>query len=249
VHFLIAPEEGLLAIDNQPLNIDMSSMPKNISIIAYNCSNGVGQVEYNDRLKLFDWFGDVSPYIQFLNKWLTVAAALTATPLTLPQSKYVQIGLVDALYNSKRQAPIAALGYNWDASDPAVAAMQAALASWDVVAAASAADAALAQSVNGMTIDTQTVQNPGPPGGQTWTSTSTHSGINAPGMALGPTVFWPTYNYTALVQLTMAQMRVIIDQIHQRQMNLDSVRQSKETAIKLKTSIADVIAYDIVSGW
>jgi hypothetical protein len=251
VHFLIAPEENIMAIDNQPMYIaDMSSVATNISIIAYNCSNGVGMVEYNDRLKLFDSFSDMSPYIPFFNQWLVVAETFTSMPLTLPQAKYVKIGLTEATFNSKRQAPIAFAGFNWDASDPAVVLMQNALATWDVAAAASAADAQLAANVSGMTIDTQTTFT-GSGGSISAVSTSTHSAVGAPGPVTGPTVKWPTYPSPpgTLVNLTMSAMRSLIAAINQRMQNLNTVRTNKETAINHLTTIADVIAYSVLSGW
>ncbi len=242
-----------MAIDNQPMYIDMSSAPSNIAIVAYNCETGLGLVEYNDRLKLFDAIGDMSPYLPFFNQWLTIASTFTQMPLTLSQAKYVQTGLIDAYFNSKRQAPIAYGGFTWDASDAAVARMMAVLAAWDVASAASAADAQLAANVNAMSISTSaSLVNPGSGGvnfGTGISASSSHSGVSAPGAVKGPVVPWPPYQSTTLINMTMSDMRGLIDAINQRRNNLAAIQQSKITAVNHIGTIPQVIAYDITAGW
>jgi hypothetical protein len=155
--FVIARSEAIMAIDNQPLAIDSSALASNISIVAYDCSAGKGSIEYSDSLRVLTPFTDVTPYVAFPNTWLTAAAALVAMTLTLAQAKRVKIGLIDGIFNSKRQLPISYAGQTWDATDPALTAMQAAVNAWDVAAALSSGDAALASNINTMKLSVNLV--------------------------------------------------------------------------------------------
>jgi hypothetical protein len=154
VDFVVARSEGIVAIDNQPLAVDTSPLATNIELIAYDCTNGSGKIEYNDRLRLLDTFIDVTPYVRFVNAWLSQAALITTTPLTLPLAKNIKLALVDGIFNSKRQLPITTLGRTWEATDQALMGMQAAVVSWDIAAAASSADTSLTHNFNGMGINT-----------------------------------------------------------------------------------------------
>lgn len=127
--FVIATFEGVVSIDNQPLGVDTTSLPANVAVVAYDCSSGAGNIEYNDRLRILEPLLDPTPYQVVLNNWLKVAAALTAMPVTLVQAKHVKIGIVNGIYNGKRQLPVTAIGHTWDASDTAYADMQAAITS------------------------------------------------------------------------------------------------------------------------
>jgi hypothetical protein len=73
-------------------------------------------------------------------------------PVTLAQAKRVKIGIIDGIFNSKRQLPVNLFGQTWEATDQAMLGMQAAVNAWDVGAAISAGDAALAANVNAMTL-------------------------------------------------------------------------------------------------
>lgn len=159
-----------MSIDNQPLAIDTSPLVANIEIVAYDCSRGSGNLEYNNSLRVLSPFTDVMPYAPFVNAWITAAAAIIGMTITLAQAKTVKLGLVDGIFNSKRQLPISYAGQTWDASDQALAGMQAAVNSWDIAAAISAGDAALANSVNGMSLQvilTQSASQPSGAGGDT----------------------------------------------------------------------------------
>jgi hypothetical protein len=148
--FVIARDEGIMSIDNQPLAIDTSALASNIALVAYDCSGGKGNIEYENSLRVLAPFIDVLPYAAFPNTWLTAAAALVGMPVTLAQAKRVKIGLVDGIFNSKRQLPISYAGNMWDATDQAMIGMQAAINSWNIAADISAADKALADNVNTM---------------------------------------------------------------------------------------------------
>jgi hypothetical protein len=129
VDFVIATSEGVVSIDNQPLGVDTTTLPANVAVVAYDCSSGAGNIEYNDRLRILEPLLDPTPYQAVLNNWLVEAAAQTVMPVTLAQAQRVKIGIVNGIYNGKRQLPITAIGYTWDASDTAYADMQAAITS------------------------------------------------------------------------------------------------------------------------
>jgi hypothetical protein len=129
VDFVIATSEGVVSIDNQPLGVDTTSLPTNVAIVAYDCSTGAGNIEYNDRLRILEPLLDPTPYQTVLNNWLVAANALTTVKITLAQAKRVKIGIVNGIYNGKRQLPVTAIGHTWDASDTAYADMQAAITS------------------------------------------------------------------------------------------------------------------------
>lgn len=163
--FVIARSEAIMAIDNQPLEIDSSALASNISMVAYDCSAGKGSIEYSDSLRVLTPFTDVTPYVAFPNTWLTAAAALVAMPLMLAQAKRVKIGLIDGIFNSKRQLPITYAGQTWEATDQALLGMQAAVNSWDIAGAISSGDAALANNVNTMQLRVILTQNASQPPG------------------------------------------------------------------------------------
>ncbi len=152
--FVISRDEGIVAIDNQPLAIDTSPVPANVAMVAYDCTSGAGSIEYNDRLRLLEPFIDLTPYSSYVNAWLTAATAIAAMPITLAQAKNVKLGLVDGVFNSKRQLPIAALGYTWDATDQSMLGMQSAIMAWDVAAAITNADNQFSAAVNAASVQT-----------------------------------------------------------------------------------------------
>jgi hypothetical protein len=160
---VIAIDDGVMSIDNQPLAIDTSAFPANVSLVAYDCKSGSGSIEYNDRLRLLVPLTDVTPYAAYVNNWMTAAALVSGMPLTLAQARTVKIGLVDGIFNSKRQLPIFAIGNNWDATDESLIGMQAAITAWDVANAITIGNSVVADSVNNMGIyvstTTSTVTN------------------------------------------------------------------------------------------
>jgi hypothetical protein len=291
--FVISRDEGIVSVDNQPLAVATSSVPANVAMVAFDCSGGAGNVEYNDRLRLLEPFIDVTPYLALINAWLS-AAAMMGMPITLAQAKMVKIGLVDGIFNSERQLPIDTQNYTWDASDPSFLGMQAAVMAWDVAGAITQADATFAANVNGMTVQTphtgvaanaiagvySSIANyfsaswpysgTRPPLGGSWGPSTNYvysvyggdvtqqpnvgmqkSPINAPSASVlaGPPIDWPPINSTVLVRLSMASMRAIIWAIQWRRTQLQTTRLFKESAINALTTIADVIAYDVSSGW
>jgi hypothetical protein len=145
--FLIARSEGIVSIDNQPLGVDTSALPVNVAIVAYDCSGGAGNIEYSDQLRVLAPFIDITPYVPFANTWLTAASAIVGMPVTLAQAKRVKIGLVDGIFNSKRQLPINYVGNTWDATDQSMIGMQTMINAWSVETDITTADAILADNM------------------------------------------------------------------------------------------------------
>jgi hypothetical protein len=152
--FVISRSEGIVSIDNQPLVINTSSVPANVAIVVYDCSSGAGSIEYNDRLRILEPFIDLTPYASFINAWLTAAAAITGMPVTLAQAKTVKLGLVDGIFNSKRQLPISYAGRTWDATDQSMLGMQAAIAAWDIAQSITNGDNQFSNNVNAISLQT-----------------------------------------------------------------------------------------------
>ena len=70
--FLIAAAQGQMAIYNVALPINTSALPSNVAYIVWNGDNG--EIEYNSSLALRTDITDPSPYQQFVNEWMTIAA-------------------------------------------------------------------------------------------------------------------------------------------------------------------------------
>jgi hypothetical protein len=278
--FVISRDEGIVSIDNQPLAIDTSPVPVNVDLVVYDCSGGAGNIEYNDRLRLLEPFIDLTPYTPFVNSWLTQASALVF-PITLTQAKNVKIGLVDGIFNSKRQLPITTQGQTWDATDQSMMGMQAAVTAWDIAQDVTSADAQFANKVNGPLltcirtadivtsactgtgasfpyynsglggVNSPTFLNAASGGGVTQQPmVQTSKSQIAPATPLtGPPIDWPPLNSTVMVRLSVAQMRSLISSIQQRRNSLQSTRLTKTNAINAKLNVADIIAYDVTTGW
>jgi hypothetical protein len=291
---VIARSEGIMSIDNQPLAIDMSPLAANIELIAYDCTAGSGNIEYSNSLRVLSPFIDVTPYAPFANTWLTAANAVVGMPVTLAQAKRVKIGLVDGIFNSKRQLPISYAGNTWDATDQAMVGMQATINAYDIAADIAAGDATLASNVNTMQLNVNLnvpASQPAATGGTTayiryasavspktgskgpWTPTFVNSpswifpsGVSGGGInqqpsyygskssitykqTAGPNVSWAPLNATTPVTMSTASMRTLISNIQARRASLQATRLTKTNAINLKTTIADIITYDVTAGW
>jgi hypothetical protein len=274
---VIARSEGVVSIDNQPLAIDTTPVPSIVSIVAYDCSGGAGNIEYNDRLRLLEPFIDVTPYVSLVNAWLT-AAELVA--ISLAQAKQVKIGLVDGIFNSKRQLPIMTQGNTWDATDQSLLGMQSSVMAWDVAGAVTVADAILSDNVNKVqylgampvgvaasaavaTTGTVSYYDAGVDSGATSTFATGASGggvTQQPVVVASkggvdsaplsqPTIDWPPLNSTVMVRMSMANMRALITSIQTRRTSLQNTQIAKKNAINALTTVAAVIAYDVTTGW
>ena len=124
MQFLILRAENLVVIDNAAIEINCSALPANVAMIVWH--DDIGKIEYNDRPAMRTDFTDPSPYIPFLNAWMT-AFSTQVPPLQLPQAKKVKTDLVEALYDYKRREPYT-YGWVYDANDEAVMFMNSTLA-------------------------------------------------------------------------------------------------------------------------
>jgi hypothetical protein len=157
MNFVMVRSDGVMSVDNETEVVDLTTLASNIEIAAFNTVTAIGNLEYNDRPRLLEPFADPTPYQPQLNAWITAVAARPALPLSLAQSKVVKNGLIDGIYNFKRQQPILAFSLLWDATDSALAAMISALETWDIVGAINSAFASVANEVNSMGITTTTI--------------------------------------------------------------------------------------------
>src|SRR5215469_412714 len=113
--FWMVVHVNAMAVDNAGvIGMDYSTLPSNVEIVEWK--NGLGQIEYNDRPRLRENFIDITPYCSLFQQYMNLVIGIT-----LDQAKKIQIDLIAALFDSKRQAPyhhpVAAGDYYWDASD------------------------------------------------------------------------------------------------------------------------------------
>ena len=128
----VLPGQGRVTVDDATLTgIDCSSVPNNIYLIQMLETKGEmkGEILYNhsDRVPVREKFTDISPYIPLFNQWMNAAQSSppgVSPPVTLTQAQTVKITMVNALFHSKRQAPITSGGQTYDASDENVSNMQ-----------------------------------------------------------------------------------------------------------------------------
>jgi hypothetical protein len=159
MNFVMVRSDSIMSIDNETSIVSLAALAPNLEIVAFDTTTAKGNVEYNDRPRLLEPFADPTPYQPQINAWITNVAARSALPLTLTQAKLIKNGLVDGIFNFKRQQPIT-LGTNvWDATDSALAAMISALEAWDIVQDINSAFASTANEVNSMGITTYTFTN------------------------------------------------------------------------------------------
>jgi hypothetical protein len=104
--------------------IDCSSVPANIYMIRWWGTNGEILYNHADRLPVREKFIDITPYVPLFNQWMSIANSSPPSPsppIALPQAKTVKIDMLNALFDSKRQAPyhypVASGDYWWDATD------------------------------------------------------------------------------------------------------------------------------------
>lgn len=109
------------SVDNAVVSgLDFSALDPDIWMVQW--IDGKGEIERQDTGTdenlngLREPFVDVTPYAPLFQQFLTLCPLLT-----LPQAKKVQIDLINAIFDGKRQLPfhypVAAGDYWWDASD------------------------------------------------------------------------------------------------------------------------------------
>jgi hypothetical protein len=134
MNFVAIRSENRMSIDNSVIELDLSGrLAPNIELLIWRGAAGVGEIEYNDRPRALQQFGDVMPYIGLVDYFLSAANAQTnAIPatfnLTLETAQRIKSGAVEIIYNSKRRLPIYAWTssgtYWWSASDDSVISAQ-----------------------------------------------------------------------------------------------------------------------------
>jgi hypothetical protein len=153
----IIPGKQIVTVDDAPMdNIDCSTVPLGIYLIRWWGTSGEILYNHDTQLPVREPFTDMTPYINLFNKWMAAAeipGSVTrmnegSPPITVPQAKQVKTSMVDALFASKRQMPVSAYGYTWDASDNATGAMTDQIAALSGTDAINSAVGALAASVN-----------------------------------------------------------------------------------------------------
>jgi hypothetical protein len=124
VNFNINRPLNWMHIDGDALELDTSELPPNVIRVKWNGSEGF--IDYSNLI-LSQRITDASPYQVYLDRWTT--AKLTATPSPiLQEAQAIKIGLVNMLYDIKRQADYAyAVAADasavWEANDGAMANM------------------------------------------------------------------------------------------------------------------------------
>jgi hypothetical protein len=152
----VVPSNSIVCVDDAALTVDCSDIAANIYMMRWWGTDGEILYNHSDRLPVREPFVDISPYIPAFNRWIVASenpsivarTAKTSPPITVTQAKAVKSKMVDALFASKRQSPISAFGYVWDASDNATGAMTDEIAALSGTDAINSAVGALAASVN-----------------------------------------------------------------------------------------------------
>jgi hypothetical protein len=114
------PDEtnNTMAIDDASLRgIDLPSWPADVDFINWNGKSG--EIRYWTQPGITVPFVDPTPYVPYINNWLTKAARETL-PINLDQARKVKSDLVESLFDVKRQLPISMHDRVWDCCDETV---------------------------------------------------------------------------------------------------------------------------------
>jgi len=122
VKFLIVPASNLVCIDNQSVAVFGATIPSNVRMVCWSTDSCAGEIEYNDRSKVRVPFIDMVAYAGVMSAWIM------GVGLTLDGAKYIKYAIIDSIYHSKRTMPFSYIGYFWDARDPSMTQLSAALA-------------------------------------------------------------------------------------------------------------------------
>jgi hypothetical protein len=186
---------GLFAVDNASVGgMDFAALPEGLWMVQW--TEGRGEIEYFDPVAkanlsgLRESFEDVTPYCSFFQQFMRLLPGLT-----LPQAKKIQIELVEAIYEYRRELPIEVDGRTWPADDGSVGVMTAAR------------------------------------------------------LGAGSHFHWTPVDEAVPIRLARFEISVIATRIAERQQGLYVTRSTKIVAIRALTDIADVIDYDVTTGW
>jgi hypothetical protein len=241
-----------MAIDNAVASpFDLSALPSYVRLVVWD--NGKGFIERNDTPGVRSNFSDPTPYVPFVNSFITVLS-LATPPIILDQAKSIKSDLVDDLFSVKSQAPITVVvsagSYTWDASAEGANAMQTAML--PMAQQYAHAVNAFVNNINSAMINQYTPWSGSSANavqGDFFTmwlaqQSSLSSGVTFP----GPIPLLP-YGATAPVSLTLDDFVTILKALNVRRTSLAAQRNSKKNSIALRTSIPDVVSADITSGW
>jgi hypothetical protein len=192
-----------------------------------------------------------------VDQWLTKGKTETP-PLILAQAKLVKQDVVETLYAYNRQipVPVPSVGWTFDGSDDSVVAINRALS-----AASSRALGDFAFSINAaltqLRNNTDSALAAGTVSGSvsgdppTFAGTLHFPAIAAPLTIPAPivTVYLAPVGYAGTVAFTNEQACDILTTIENRRASLNATRINKRSDIQALTTIDQVIAYDVTSGW
>lgn len=257
-NFWMVVSAGTMCVDNVNVTaMDFSSLPGNVAIIQWR--EGRGEIEQTTGAPLRTIFQDVTPYCQLFQQFMTRLSGLT-----LAQAQQIQTDLLSMLYDNKRQLPfsfnVAAGNFSWSTVDADIAAMSIAtipsiigsgLASLATTVNTIAASAAALQ--NDINANLMAVQIQTDSGGVFAASPGLFNPLNHsfPTYTAGAaaTIKWTPIGHSAPVTLSSSEMAGLMSGISTRSSNLLTTLANKSSAIGALAEIADVIAYDVTTGW
>jgi hypothetical protein len=171
---------------------------------------------------------------------LSLIGTTPAPPLSAARS--AKSGLVAGIFNSLRVQPIAytvgSNAYTWDASDESINALNGALIA-GVITALGSSFTDLATNLSSMLYGLQAEI-----GGSTYNGPSSFTAEPVLG-----SVSWTPIGATAPVTLTAAQAQGLLAAIAARRATLQGLRLTQQAAIAACTTVAQVIALSVSSGW
>jgi len=263
MQFWIVAWDKIIGVDNVAVSeVDITPLPPNVNY--FHFKTDCGEIHYDDRPSLPERILDPTPYIWIVDQFIA-KLSVEVPPITLDQAKMVKNDLNDALYNAKRQATIVYLDDLWAATDEEILALTTAF-SIGGFNSGQGQQSTLVNQINSNVVTN--VQNLVTQINNTFAAGFHHTSVAAGGTesisvtALpGPgatavgvgsaasDVQWYPLNSTTPVTLTFSQMSGLIQAINTRRNNLDLFRRQNRAAINALTTIADVIAFDLTTGW
>jgi hypothetical protein len=242
LQFVAIPNDDSMSIDNAVLRFDFKHLlAADIDIVSYG--NAAGFVQ-RVGLGIKERFLDPSGYVTLINDWIWYAAQRGA--VTLAEAKTIKNDYIGAVFDGRRQAPIAGWGYAWDARDAAVwiIVLQMGVGNW------AAGDAYLAASWNGIYISTQLTGWQSMPsyGGGSYSGAVTTKGTVYSLAGAFSTGVIPIGGADEVV-LNATQGSELLQAIANRMRLLNQTRVTKQNQVNVATTIPGVIAVDATGGW
>lgn len=115
--FWICPKDSQVVIYDASISgIDCTAIPTNVYLVQWHGEDGDRLLKHSDTLPVRERFYDPSQYLPQINRWI-LAAQNEAPPITLAQAKKIKQDFLEILFNLKRQDNIAASGTVYNATD------------------------------------------------------------------------------------------------------------------------------------